>query len=188
LAVVRVGDEFVEDVPEIVIEGMLRIVAPKGGEIQQENVIVLVLLLRKLGVPITWVSTDNWQSLTTRQMLASRGFSVGEISTVKTPVPYLDLRSALYDRRLIGYRYGPAIEELRALERSEKDGRLWRVDHPPYMLNMQGERVLGHNDVADTLAGVTHVLTRQRASWRPTQPVLTELPVVAQDIADEVEY
>src|SRR5207244_2139579 len=111
----------------------------------------LVLRLREF-VPITYLSADQFQSVSARQTARERGMIAGEVSVDRTPKPYLDLRDALYDGRLRLYDYAPLIGELLALERNEKTNK---CDHPAWMRDPDGKRVRGSKDVC--IAGETMI-------------------------------
>lgn len=154
---------FVEQAPIIVLEGMLRIVAPPGDEIHLADVVGLVVALRNAGVPIRWVTADDYQSLEPLQTLREQGFVTGVLSVDKDPRPYEELKSAIYDLRLESYAYGPFVAEVLALEKNERTGK---VDHPQWLVDAHGDRVRGSKDVTDGAAGVVSTLMRQAASWR----------------------
>jgi hypothetical protein len=159
--------KWFEMLPVIVIEAMLRIVPPPGDEIMLEDVIKLILKLRyEIGLPIKWVTGDTYQSFAVLQMLKERGIRTGVQSVDKTDAPYNELKSAIYDGRLVAYDYPPLIDELVSLERHENPGRgKPKIDHPDTMMTMGGERVRGSKDLADGLAGMVYLLTRRRETW-----------------------
>src|SRR5262245_37951079 len=150
--VVDRAQTVIDKVPEYRIEAMLRIVPPPNDEIMFEEVVELLCAIRdQVGVPVLWVTTDAFPGPMPLQMLRARGFRTGVQSVDVDPIPYRELKSALYDERIKFYDYPPVIDELIALEFNEKTGR---VDHPPWMMGNDGRRVAGRNDVADAMAGV----------------------------------
>ena len=163
---------YFEDLPIIVIEAMLRIVAPPGDEIILAQVADLVLALRRMGLPIKYATADSYQSVSPIQTLWAAGMSTGQISCDRTMTPYNDLKQAIYDGRLQMYWYPTALRELLALEKNEKTGK---VDHPEWSRDLEGHRVKGSKDVADGMAGCVHILSRRSESWyQPPTEVVTE--------------
>jgi len=121
------GNKFSERAPEILIDFMLRIVPPVGGEILFGNLRKFVYQLSRRGYVITCVSVDSWNSADTVQKLNQRGFNSIVLSVDRTLGPYDLLKSALYENRLFYYDYPPLLEELRELE---YDRVKRKVDHP----------------------------------------------------------
>ena len=130
----------------------LEVAAPKGGEIEFENLRRLLYRLRELGMPIKWVSLDSFQSADTMQILKSKGFVTGYQSMDTTMVPYGLLKSALYQGRVPMPLHPKLKSELTTLERDFKKGK---IDHPAH----------GSKDIADALAGVVHGLTMRAEVW-----------------------
>jgi hypothetical protein len=77
----------------------------------------------------------------------------GPLSTVTTPVPYMELKSAYIEGRLIHQKHDIYIDELLFLEYDPKRNR---VEHLPN----KGK------DVSDANAGVVHILTHKIASYK----------------------
>jgi hypothetical protein len=153
---------YVERLPVFVIEAMLRIISPPGDEVILADVGELVIRLRdEIMIPIQWVSADSFQSVATLQNLRLRGFKTGIVS-VEKDTAYGDLKQAIYDRRLKTYRYVPWMQEIVALERDEKTGK---IDHPEWTVDANGRRIPGTKDVADATAGVIHVLAHRSETW-----------------------
>ena len=146
------GDSF-ETAPRIIIDLALRVIPPKGGEIQFQKIRELLYVLRdRAKVPIQWVTLDSFQSVDSRQILRSRGFKTGTVSVDTDPLPYDMVKSALYDRRLI-LPDDPWLKlELVSLEKDPKTGKVDHLSH-------------GTKDIADALAGVVFGLTMRRQLW-----------------------
>lgn len=160
----------IDKVPVYHIEAMLRIVPPPNDEIMFEEVVELLCAIRdQVSIPVLWVTTDHFPGPMPLQMLRSRGFRTGVQSVDVDPIPYRELKSALYDERIKFYDYTPVIDELIALEFNEKTGR---VDHPPWMMGSNGLRTAGRKDVADAMAGVVGILARRPQSFR--EPMMIE--------------
>ena len=149
------GEEYTQKMPIIVIELMLRIIAPLHGEIQVSHVRSLVHELRSYGYRIGKVTLDQFQSLDTQQQLIQKGINAGELSVDRTPDAYNAYKDALYEDRILMYWYEPAYWETIRLERNEKTGK---IDHPKN----------GSKDVSDAIAGVCH----HCVEFAPSAPLL----------------
>lgn len=142
--------EAKELVPIYVIDFVIAIKAPPGGEISQFKLRQLVYELSKNGFYIKTVSTDQYQSLGLQQAMKDQGYTVETIS-VDRPGPYDVLKAALYEDRVSYYRYELLLKELRELQ---KDWKTHKVDHPP-------ENEGGSKDVSDAVCGVITALSRR---------------------------
>lgn len=140
------GGIITEELPNVVIDFVLRINPPKGEEIQLRDVRQLVYQLAEHGgFPISMVTLDGFQSADSRQQFIRKGFPSEIISVDKSPDPYLALKHALYDERISFYQYDPLVEELKALEWNAVKKK---VDHPDG----------GRKDVADAVAAVCYTV------------------------------
>jgi len=124
--------------PFFIVDMMLRIVPPMGGEIQFDKVLNIIRMLRNNGMAIGKVTYDSWQSTHSLQILKTEGFNTDELSVDKDVSPYIYLRNCMADKRLKMYNYEPVITELVRLEKKAD-----KVDHPPN----------GSKDVSDALCG-----------------------------------
>ena len=139
--------------PGIVIDFILEVEPPPGGEIEFSKIRhLLSILIKRYQLKIKWVSTDGYQSADMRQILSRAGIETGLRSLDKTPEGYQTLKECLYEGRLIAPPHAKTQRELVTLE---FDIRRGKIDHP----------VTGSKDCADSLAGVVWGLTYQRAAW-----------------------
>lgn len=146
------GDHF-ETLPEVVLEGLLEIKPPRGGQIEFARIRQMLYAMRdQLRIPIRWVTFDSWQSKDSQQILAAKGFTSGESSLDRTPLPYEISKQAILDGRVYAPFHKKAHTEWRLLQQDPEDGK---VDHPPN----------GSKDVADAMAGVIYGLTMRRELW-----------------------
>lgn len=144
--------------PLVRYDALLRVHPPAGGEINFEKIRRLLYLLREHGLPIRWVSCDSYQSTDMLQLLASKGFEVGEESVDKTLAPYETLKTAIYDGRVEAPEHPWAAHELVHLERTE-DGK--RVDHPEHGCFTAETRVALLDGTCPTMAE----LARRKSFW-----------------------
>ncbi len=165
--------DMVEEIwPVVQFDLILEIVPPGGGEINFERIRRLLYLLRERGMPIKWITADSYQSSDMLQILAAKGFIVGEESTDKTPAPYGMLKSGIYDGRVLAPEHIKAHKELRQLERGDRG----KIDHPP---------VGGSKDCADSMACVVFGLSLQTEIWSQFGIELSHVPDSLEDAADE---
>lgn len=158
----------VEMLPEIVYDFVLEVVPPKNGEIQFANIRELLYNLRKLGLPIKWVSMDTFQSTDTKQILAQQGFITGIRSLDVDTKGYDIAKQALMDGRLVAPEHQRAMMEFIRLER---DPVSQKVDHPVHF----------SKDCSDAMAGVAWGLTMQREIWAMHDiPLTMQVPTMIQ--------
>lgn len=141
-----------ETLPMILVDGILEVPPPPGGEINFEKIRAIFYRLRELGVNLRWISYDSWQSRDSLQILKNHGFTVGVLSVDKTTLPYDLLKRTVNDGRVRAHPHEKVETELRTL--------LWdrqrdKIDHPPK----------GSKDCADALTGCVYGLTMRRELW-----------------------
>jgi hypothetical protein len=161
-------EAYIETVPVIYIDLILRIVPPPGGEIILNDIRVLIYDLREIGFKIGLITMDSYQSKDTQQTLAAKGFNVDELSVDADMEPYNRLKMAVYEDRVKAYLHDTLIKELKGLERNKKKGK---VDH----------RRKGSKDIADALAAVVHNCETRTIS----EPVAPSLGVVESPMDEE---
>jgi hypothetical protein len=162
----------IEELPLIVIDGLVEVPPPSGGEIDFEKIRAIFYRARELGMNLKWVSYDSWQSRDSLQILKNLNFVVGTLSVDKDTKPYDFLKRAINDQRLLCSRHTKTEDELRGLQwLREKD----KIDHLPN----------GSKDCADALAGVVYGLTMRRELWVRAGIRPTAIPVGETSNADE---
>lgn len=150
--------------PYIVIDMLMRLHAPPGGEIFLGDVRRLIYSLRdERKFRLQRVTIDGFQSQDTIQQLARRRFETDAVSVDKQVLPYHDLREAIYEDRI---EFPPYLVRLRrndtemtevlVKELTELIDNGAKIDHPPS----------GSKDVADAVAGVVYTLMGDRAFQR----------------------
>lgn len=148
-----------EVLPVIAIDAALRVFPPPNSDIQFSSIRQVIYHLREhYGLPIKIVTTDGFQSVDFRQILAKKGYRTEYLSMDKTTQPYVSLRDALNDGCVLLPRHPYLLTELVQLELTRK-GSKEKVDHPPK----------GSKDIADAVCGVVSFLLTRRSAWS-TQP------------------
>ncbi len=162
----------VEDLPLIVIDGILEIPPPRGGEIDFAKIRSIFYRLRELGMNLRWVSYDSWQSRDSLQLLKNQGFTVGTLSLDRDTKGYDLTKQAFNDSRIIAPVHDKCEQELRNLQWfRDKD----KIDHLPD----------GSKDCSDALAGCVYGLTIRRELWVNANVVPRTIELVTNANKDE---
>jgi hypothetical protein len=138
------------------IDGVLRILPPKGGgEIDLELVRDLMLYVRSC-INVKWGTCDSYQSAMMLQAFKKAKMKAGVLSVDTSIAPYTELKLSVKDERILYPQHATLLRELRDVEKdSEKD----KVDHP----------VGGSKDCSDAVAGVVYILQHKEANYgRPS--------------------
>lgn len=147
--------------PFIVIDFLLRMTAPAGGEIFLSDIRHVIYALRDdFKFRLTLVTLDGFQSQDTLQQLAKHRFQADYLSLDRQIGPYHDLREAIYEDRIafppyiVEARFRDHVEEVEIAikELTELVDTGVKIDHP------EG----GSKDVADAMAGVVYSLMGDR--------------------------
>lgn len=149
--------------PIITVDFVIRIVPTRGDRICIRKIREFVSTLRDYGYPIQSVTMDGFESEDPMQQLIHNGFNSSILSVDKAPLrdkghPYTLLKMAIMEGRLKMYHHMHLLTELVSLERIDtKTGSdpktRWKVDHPAYMFDLNGNRITGTKDVADAVCG-----------------------------------
>lgn len=154
-----------ETKPYIIIDLLLRLKAPAGGEIFLGDVRQIIYNLRdERRFKLDKVTCDGFQSTDTMQQLQRRRFDVEYLSCDRSILPYSDLRDAIYEGRLEFPPYYTNVirneqnerVEILVEELSELVDNGVKVEHPE----------TGSKDVADAVAGVVCTLMGDRRYHR----------------------
>lgn len=148
----RGGENGIEVLPHIHIDGVLEIKPPKNGEILFHKVRSLIYTLKKVGLNIQWVTFDTYQSKDSMQLLHQQGYTVGNISTDTSMIPYDVTKLAFYDKRVTMPQHQKVKKEFISLEKDAKKGK---IDHPAN----------GSKDCSDAVASIIYGLTYRRQMW-----------------------
>lgn len=139
--------------PEIYIDGILEVRPPKNCEILLGKIREVILVLKRMGLNITWATFDQFQSSDSQQILRQHGLITGHQSMDEVPCRAYDfLKMAMYEGRMDAPVHKKVQREILMLEKDTKTGK---VDHPPG----------GSKDCSDGLAGVVFGLTMRREVW-----------------------
>jgi hypothetical protein len=133
---------MVEAVPELVVEFAFGIQAKVGQQIPLFKVRSFILWLASKGYVFGMISSDLGSAMAADmlQLLRRLGFSTQDLSVDKTSLPYLKLRSMVYEDLIFMPMNKILRTELEDLEVSP-DGA--KIDHP----------LKGSKDIADAVAG-----------------------------------
>ena len=171
---IKAGDDTEEILPHIRFDFMLRVLPPKGGEINYQKIRDLIYKLRELGLNIKWISCDSFQSTDMIQLLRRKGFTTGLLSVDKNIEPYMFLKTAFYQRRIDCPSHKVAQTEIARLEIEQKK---FKVDHP------EG----GSKDVSDAMAATIFGLTMRRETWARHGISPFEIPESIKTVAVKVK-
>lgn len=168
------GGDLYETLPQIVIDGVLEVKPPKGGEIKFFKIREMFYKLREAGVDIKWITYDSYQSVDSLQLLHHQGFTTGTSSLDKDRRGYEFTKSAIYDTRLHLPPHEKTRAELLALEDDPKTGK---VDHPPR----------GSKDCSDAVAGVVRGLVTRRELYIRHGVSLSRIPDSVQQVLNRTQ-
>lgn len=141
--------EDAESGPIVVVDLMLQLVPPEGGELELAAIRSLILQLVGRGFNLAQVSFDGYQSADSRQILSRKGLRVKVVSVDRDAEAYETFKGLLNEGRLRWYRYEPVLRECLGLELVQGS----KVDHRPG----------GSKDVTDAVAAVVSQAVRE---WR----------------------
>lgn len=162
------GAIVTQELPLFHIDGILRIVAPQGGDIDHATVRNLVFRFIEAGFNVRSVSMDQWMHVPNEQWFRQHGLATEVISTVRTLDPYLAARAATNEGRIKSPPHGPLKHELTYLE-----------------LGAQGKKVVAPSgktkDVADAWAGAIYFVSKGAHGGLVAAPaVIQRTPVDAR--------
>lgn len=147
------GTESPAYMPNIWIDGVLEIKPPKNCEILLGKIREVIIMLKRMGLNIVWVTFDQFQSSDSQQILRQQALITGHQSMDEVPCrPYDFLKAGVYEDRLNIPQHPKLHREILMLEKDTKSGK---IDHPPG----------GSKDLSDALAGVAFGLTMRRELW-----------------------
>ena len=139
--------------PEIWVDGVLEVKPPKNCEILLGKIREVLIVLKKMGLNIIWVTFDQFQSSDSQQILRQQGLITGHQSMDDVPCrPYDFCKTAAYEGRLNIPVHPKLQKEMLMLEKNVKTGK---IDHPPG----------ASKDLSDALAGIVYGLTMRRELW-----------------------
>ena len=154
--VVAEDGTFLDEVmPVIKLDFVLQVTAPPNGEIKFYKIRDLLYKLRDLGLPIKWVTFDQFQSTDSIQILRQKKFSTGTLSVDIDTVAYSLTKNAMYENRLIGTEHEVVVEEFKFVEEVKTSNGKIKIDHTK----------TGSKDCSDAVAGVVKGLSTRKDLW-----------------------
>ena len=139
--------------PVFCIDGLLQIYPPNNGEVDLEKVRSLCFYLCS-ELNIKFATLDTYESSIFIQGFQKMKIRSGAISVVSSPVPYMELKAAYVEGRMLHGSHTVYEEELMGLE---YDPKKMKIDHHPS--GKPGK------DVADCVASVVHILQHKVANF-----------------------
>ena len=161
--------------PNLWIDGILEVRPPKNCEILLGKIREVIIVLKKMGLNIVWVTFDQFQSSDSQQILRQQGLITGHLSMDEVPSrPYDFLKTAVYEGRVDIPVQHKLNKEILMLEKDTKTGR---IDHPPG----------GSKDLSDALAGIAYGLTMRREMWGIYKIPILMIPQSVYATADKLK-
>lgn len=160
------GRQYRERAPIFFVDFLLGVVPPTGDEIILGDIRQFVYDFTAHGFKVSKVTLDGMQSADAIQILKRKGYDADRQSVDISPEAYINLKTALYEERVLMYGYEPLLKELREIQWDADRGK---VDHPP----------TGSKDVADALAGCLFTL-----SEKPSHDPLPIMRIGVGDMSD----
>lgn len=140
--------------PMLTVDGILKVRAPYGEEVDLEMCQKLVLFLAAT-LNLTTVSIDSYQSAQMIQAWRTAGLVTGNVSVDDTSEPYTRVKIAYRDGRLFTPEHPVYKSEI--IDLQWIDGK---YDHLP----------TGSKDCSDAVAGVIYLLETHVADYLPESP------------------
>lgn len=156
------------DAPVICIDGMLQIIPPPGGETDIDMLRGFAFYLCSL-LNIRFATLDTFQDAVFKQGFRKLHIRSGPVSVVATPIPYMELKAAYVEGRIIHQKHDEYIHELLHLE---YDPKRQKIDHLSF----------SKKDVSDAVASVVHILTHKVAQYKRHARVTDKVPAHRQII------
>ena len=129
---------------KIVIDLMMKIKPPVGGEIDINEIVNMVKELKQRGFVIKSITYDQFQSASSIQALNRLGFNSSKLS-VESLEAYETMKEQFYQNKVRIYKFDPFLMELKRLEMIK--GK--KVDHPTH----------SSKDICDAVCGVIFGIT-----------------------------
>jgi hypothetical protein len=155
--------------PILFVDWVIYIKAKPNQEIPLNKIRDFILDLKKLKYPIALVSADGYQSALLLQDIHNAGIKSEVLSVDRDNNPYLNLKRAIYEKRIVLPNVQRLKDELLNLIETGK-----KIDHPPG----------GSKDGADAVAGSTWMATTATSSGKiKTNPLRALANLSEEEIA-----
>lgn len=132
--------EVVDSVPLVITEWCIGIEPTPGKQIPLYKIRLFIRWLSQQNYPIARITLDGYQSVDMIQLLTKMGYSAGQLSLDRTPIPYTKFRNSVYEGMCSVPKNNVLSKECLELEVTP-DGK--KIDHP----------IGGSKDIADAVAG-----------------------------------
>jgi hypothetical protein len=140
------------------IPGLLRLIPEKGNDIPFLKIKDLLLMIHQV-IGLEWITFDQFQSYALIQYFRESGISSKTVSTLSTPAPFIELKTAYASDRIFIPPHKPYEQELAGLIQDQKTGRVDRHENST-------------KDIADAVASVVFMLSQRRSSYQETRGLL----------------
>jgi len=155
--------------PILFVDWVIYIKAKPNQEIPLNKIRDFILDLKKLKYPIALVSADGYQSALLLQDIHNAGIKSEVLSVDRDNNPYLNLKRAIYEKRIVLPNVQRLKDELLNLIETGK-----KIDHPPG----------GSKDGSDAVAGSTWMATAATSSGKiRTNPLRAFANLSEEEIA-----
>lgn len=150
--------KIIEWAPVIHVDGVLRALAPDGGDIDHGEIRGIIYNMIASGYPIRSVSMDQFMAPPNLQLFKKRGLRTAEVGARTAFLkPYMTLRQAIYEDRITIPKHLILNKELRELE---IDDKAMKIKHP----------LKGSKDLADALSNAVYYLSEHGQLGEPLGP------------------
>jgi len=150
---------------------------PKGKQLQLYQIREFITDLMNMGVGITYVVSDSFQSTDTLQLLAKQGIETIMNSVDRKKDAYYGLRNGILENRLFMPYNKILYQELVFLKETEK-----KVDHPDFF----PDGTVGSKDIADAVCNAIYIC-QTKMDYIPyaDSKFIDELSALIDDEADD---
>jgi len=159
--------------PILFVDWVIYIKAKPNQEIPLNKIRDFILDLKKLKYPIALVSADGYQSALLLQDIHNAGIKSEVLSVDRDNNPYLNLKRAIYEKRIVLPNVKRLKDELLNLIETGK-----KIDHPPG----------GSKDGADAVAGSTWMATTAASSGKIKANPLRALANLSEEEIARIQF
>lgn len=121
---------------------------PKGKQLQLYQIREFIIDLMNMGIGVSYVVSDSFQSTDTLQLLTKQGIKTKMNSVDRKKDPYYSMRNAILEGRLFMPYNKILYQELVFLKETEK-----KIDHPEFF----PDGTVGSKDIADAVCNAIYI-------------------------------